>query len=78
MFPSYLGMDAVTVLKACENVYNIWWLNSGPIVVSVNVMPGYPGTEPHHPDNSCSPFPETQRMFDYFHRNFDVIHFTNP
>lgn len=24
------------------------------MVVGVNIVPGYPGIEPHHPNNSCS------------------------
>lgn len=29
-----------------------WWFNSG-----------YPGMEPHHPNNSCSTFPQTEDVF---------------
>lgn len=56
----HTGEGCCYSFKNSANVYNIWWLNSGPIVVSVNIMAGYRGTEPHHSaDNSCSTFPET-------------------
>lgn len=35
-------------------------LNSGSIVVSENIMPGYAGVEPHHPDDSYSTRPHHQ------------------